>query len=67
MLWHTGLRIGAAVGLDIDDYNADEQYLALVHRPDEETSLKLDRLNRMQRISVEHGRTAIDQLQPTII
>lgn len=40
VLWHTGLRIGAAVGLDISDYDADEQCLALVHRPDEGTSLK---------------------------
>jgi integrase len=40
VLWHTGLRIGAAIGLDIRDYDADEQYLELVHRPDEGTSLK---------------------------
>nr|WP_306055386.1 tyrosine-type recombinase/integrase [Natronococcus sp. AD5] len=40
VLWHTGLRIGAAIGLDMDDYDADEQYLALVHRPEEGTSLK---------------------------
>jgi site-specific recombinase XerD len=40
VLWHTGLRIGAAIGLDIRDYDANEQYLELVHRPDEGTSLK---------------------------
>jgi site-specific recombinase XerD len=40
VLWHTGLRIGAAVGLDIEDYDSTEQYLDLVHRPDEGTSLK---------------------------
>ncbi|MDQ2051804.1 tyrosine-type recombinase/integrase [Natronolimnohabitans sp. A-GB9] len=40
VLWHTGLRIGAATGLDIDDYNTNEQYLTLVHRPEEGTSLK---------------------------
>ncbi|WP_420182087.1 tyrosine-type recombinase/integrase [Haloarcula sp. KBTZ06] len=40
VLWHTGLRVGAAVGLDIGDYDPDEQYLKLVHRPDEGTSLK---------------------------
>jgi len=40
VLWHTGLRIGAATGLDIDDYNNDEKYLNLVHRPEEGTSLK---------------------------
>nr|WP_233563253.1 tyrosine-type recombinase/integrase [Haloarcula sp. Atlit-7R] len=40
VLWHTGLRVGAAVGLDNRDYDPDEQYLRLVHRPDEGTSLK---------------------------
>ncbi|MFC3959246.1 tyrosine-type recombinase/integrase [Halovivax cerinus] len=40
ILWHTGLRIGAAVGLDIEDYNPDDQYLALVHRPDSGSTLK---------------------------
>ena len=40
VLWHTGLRVGAAVGLDIDDYDADEQFLKLVHRPEQGTSLK---------------------------
>lgn len=40
VIWHTGLRVGAATGLDIDDYNHAEQYLALVHRPSEGTSLK---------------------------
>jgi integrase len=40
VLWHTGLRVGAAVSLDIDDYNPDEGYLQIVHRPKQETSLK---------------------------
>ncbi|EMA25403.1 tyrosine-type recombinase/integrase [Haloarcula amylolytica] len=40
VIWHTGLRVGAAVGLDIKDYDADGQHLRLVHRPDEGTSLK---------------------------
>lgn len=40
VLWHTGLRIGAAIGLDAEDYDADQQYLDLVHRSDEGTSLK---------------------------
>lgn len=40
VLWHTGLRIGAEIGLDVEDYNGDEQYLTLVHRPKEGTSLK---------------------------
>lgn len=40
VIWNTGLRVGAATGLDIEDYNAEEQYLATVHRPKEGTSLK---------------------------
>jgi len=40
VLWHTGLRVGAATGLDIDDYDPDEQSLELVHRPDSGTTLK---------------------------
>ena len=40
VLWHTGLRIGAAVGIDIEDYDADEQFLELAHRPEQGTSLK---------------------------
>lgn len=40
VLWHTGLRIGAAVGVDIQDYDPDEQFLELVHRPAQGTSLK---------------------------
>lgn len=39
-LWETGLRIGAATGLDVDDYDPEEQYLELVHRPARGTSLK---------------------------
>jgi integrase len=40
VLWHTGLRIGAAVGVDINDYSSDEGDLAVVHRPEQGTSLK---------------------------
>jgi site-specific recombinase XerD len=40
VLWHTGLRIGAARGLDVSDYHPDEQFLELVHRPDQGTTLK---------------------------
>jgi integrase len=40
VLWHTGIRIGAARGLDIDDYNSEEQYLDIVHRPEQDTPIK---------------------------
>lgn len=40
VLWHTGLRIGAAIGLDVGDVHSDEGYLELQHRPAEGTPLK---------------------------
>lgn len=40
VLWHTGIRSGSGRGLDISDYDADEQFLALTHRPEEDTPLK---------------------------
>ncbi|SFF83536.1 Phage integrase, N-terminal SAM-like domain [Halopelagius inordinatus] len=40
VLWHTGMRIGAAHSLDVEDYDADGQYVELHHRPDTETRLK---------------------------
>jgi integrase len=40
VLWHTGIRIGAARGLNIEDYNAEDQYLELLHCPREDTPLK---------------------------
>lgn len=40
VLWHTGLRIGAARGLDTDDYIVDGQYLVLEHLPEQDTPLK---------------------------
>jgi len=39
-LWNTGIRIGTARGVDVADYDADEQYLVIEHRPDEDTPLK---------------------------
>lgn len=40
LLWQTGIRIGAARSLDIDDVDLDDRYLTLVHRPDTDTNLK---------------------------
>lgn len=42
VLVETGMRLGAAHGLDIDDYRRDSDYphLQLAHRPDTDTPLK---------------------------
>ena len=40
LLWQTGIRVGAAHSLDVDDVFIDENYVRLVHRPDEGTTLK---------------------------
>jgi site-specific recombinase XerD len=35
LLWETGIRIGAAKSLDVDDVDFENGYLRLVHRPEE--------------------------------
>lgn len=40
VLWHTGIRIGSALSLDIDHYSSKEQYLDLNHQPQLGTPLK---------------------------
>jgi site-specific recombinase XerD len=39
-LWNTGVRIGTARGVDVADYDPEEQYLVIEHRPEEDTPLK---------------------------
>jgi site-specific recombinase XerD len=40
LAWSIGARTGALRGLDVGDYDADEQYIEFVHRPETETRLK---------------------------
>lgn len=40
LLWETGIRIGAANSLDLKVVDFEKGHLRLVHRPDEDTTLK---------------------------
>ena len=40
LLWRTMMRRASVIALDVDDYNADEQYLTVKHRPETGTQLK---------------------------
>lgn len=40
LAWHTGARMGSLRGLDLGDYDADEQFVEFVHRPSTGTPLK---------------------------
>ncbi|WP_435186907.1 tyrosine-type recombinase/integrase [Halobellus sp. EA9] len=40
LLWKTGLRMGAARSIDLEDLHLDDQYIDLQHRPSSETPLK---------------------------
>jgi site-specific recombinase XerD len=40
LLWRTGIRIGAARGLDLSDLHRKQERIELVHRPETETPLK---------------------------
>ena len=54
LLWETGMRMGGARSLDIDDVLLDRQTLQLVHRPETETPLKNgSRGERLVAISAE--------------
>ena len=40
LLWHAGFRLGEVRALDVGDVNLDQNYVEVVHRPDEDTPLK---------------------------
>ena len=40
LLWHTGIRSGTARALDLSDYHSAEQYLEILHKPEQGTPLK---------------------------
>jgi site-specific recombinase XerD len=54
LMWHIGARMGAVRGLDLQDFDAEEQSLAFRHRPSTETPLKnKDRAERFVGLSDE--------------
>jgi len=40
LMWHTMMRVGGVHAMDVDDYDADEQYMRVRHRPDTDTPVK---------------------------
>lgn len=40
LLWDTGIRLGAARALDVDDFYPEDNYIELRHRPEQDTPLK---------------------------
>jgi integrase len=40
LMWHTMMRTGAVHSLDVDNYDSDGQYIAVVHRPETGTTIK---------------------------
>lgn len=40
LLWRTGVRVGAARGLDVSDLHRERERIELAHRPETETPLK---------------------------
>jgi Phage integrase family. len=40
LLWHTMMRRGAVRAPDLQDYNSDDQCIAVLHRPETDTPLK---------------------------
>ena len=40
LMWHTMMRIGAIHSLDVDDYEPDDQFITVKHRPETGTNIK---------------------------
>lgn len=50
LMFRAGLRMGGIRTLDLEDYNSEEQFIEVVHRPDTETPLKTKRKDSGQSI-----------------
>lgn len=64
LLWHTGIRLGAAQGLDLKDLNLEENYIEIQHRPKEGTTLKNGEAGeRLVNISDTSARVIADFIE----
>lgn len=64
LLWETGMRMGGALTLDLEDVRLDEEQLRLIHRPETDTPLKNgERGQRLVAISSELARLLGDYIQ----
>lgn len=60
-LYHTGIRRSSLYALDVEDWHSDEQYLAVRHRPETGTALKLkDEGERNVSVTDSHLAEALD-------
>jgi len=54
LLWETGMRMGAARGLDLEDIDPENNKISLVHQPEDDTPLKNGKAGeRLVAISAE--------------
>lgn len=60
ILWDTGCRLGAIRGLDVRDYDSEEQFLEFRHRPESETPLKQKSAGERPVALMESTAAAID-------
>jgi integrase len=61
LLWHTMMRVGAVHALDVEDFDADNQYIEVTHRPEQGTSVKnADDGERLIALSEEVCQILID-------
>jgi len=58
LMWHTGLRLGGARTIDIDDFNQEEKYIEIHHRPETGTPLK-NTQNGERPVAIDNKRTSL--------
>ncbi|MFC7229433.1 site-specific integrase [Salinirubellus salinus] len=57
IFWETAARTGAVRGLDVEDYNAEQQYIEFHHRPEYSTPLK----------NADNGQRLVSLSSPTCV